>query len=362
MNFISHILECEIDLKKILLNENKFINLLKIQKTDLDVNFCAEYLFLNSFDKKDIFLIYFILQKEKEFWVNIFYKSKIKLKNYNLGEYYDIETPYGYGGPISNSKSIKFLNFARINFDNWCQKKNIVCELIRFNPFLKNHQNISNKSSIDITRIKKLALVKDVDDISLNFFNQKTRNMIKKNSYSNINFQVYDKSNINENLLLKFYENYTNSMLIKKAKKFYFFPWNYFLYLKKLILKDNAFLVMANDITSRDYLCGAIFLKNDTNCYYHLSFQKKVAGLMNSLLFFFYNQSKKKNIKNIMLGGGLTNDENDTLFKFKEKMSNISLDFYIGTKIHNHKIYNRIVDYFKLTSTPSKLLFYKYND
>ncbi len=361
MNFTSHILECEIDLKKILLNENKFLDLLKIKKTDLDINYCAEYLFLNSFDK-DALVIYFIFQKEKEFWVNIFYKSRIRLKNYNLGEYYDIETPYGYGGPISNSKSIKFLNLARINFDNWCQKKNIVCELIRFNPFLKNNHNISNKNNIDIICIKKLALVKNVDEISLNFFDQKTRNMIKKNFHSNINFQVYDKSSINDDLLLKFYENYTNSMSIKKAEKFYFFPWSYFLNLKKLILKDNALLVMANNIINKDYLCGAIFLKNNNNCYYHLSFKKKFAGLMNSLLFFFYSQSKKKNIKNIMLGGGLTNDENDSLFKFKEKMSNISVDFYIGTKIHNQKIYNRIVEYFKLTSIPSKLLFYKYND
>ena len=58
------------------------------------------------------------------------------------------------------------------------------------------------------------------------------------------------------------------------------------------------------------------------------------------------------------MGGGNLNSDEDNLFKFKLKMSNMVNFFYIETKIFNSKIYNKIC--IKLgVKNPKKLLFYR---
>ena len=43
----------------------------------------------------------------------------------------------------------------------------------------------------------------------------------------------------------------------------------------------------------------------------------------------------------VHFGGGLTNLENDNLFKFKKKFSNNILNYRIGLSIHNKKVFNK---------------------
>ena len=51
------------------------------------------------------------------------------------GQYYDLETPYGYGGPVTNCHDGDFLSKAFKAYRAECQTQNIVCEFIRFHPF-----------------------------------------------------------------------------------------------------------------------------------------------------------------------------------------------------------------------------------
>jgi len=49
-----------------------------------------------------------------------------------------------------------------------------------------------------------------------------------------------------------------------------------------------------------------------------------------ALLDYAFDQAKEHGCKWMMLGGGRTSDEMDSLFKFKKKFSNKTLPFYIG--------------------------------
>ena len=59
----------------------------------------------------------------------------IKIPSFNnlLSEvYYDIETPYGYGGPISNTTDSDFIFRSNVKFNDWVKSNNIISEFVRF--------------------------------------------------------------------------------------------------------------------------------------------------------------------------------------------------------------------------------------
>ena len=60
-----------------------------------------------------------------------------------------------------------------------------------------------------------------------------------------------------------------------------------------------------------------------------------------------------KGISLIHLGGGLTSNDDDPLYRFKSKFANSVLDYRIGLSIHNEKLFrkyrntksNKIIDF-----------------
>ncbi|MDR2182964.1 MAG: GNAT family N-acetyltransferase, partial [Clostridiales bacterium] len=56
--------------------------------------------------------------------------------------YYDITTPYGYGGPVvagcHTSEAALISSFDEA-FTNYCVENRIVSEFVRFHPVIKNH-------------------------------------------------------------------------------------------------------------------------------------------------------------------------------------------------------------------------------
>jgi len=53
-------------------------------------------------------------------------------------ECYDIQTVYGYSGPLSNTKDPRVLGRLWEPFREWCKEKKVVAEFIRFHPPLEN--------------------------------------------------------------------------------------------------------------------------------------------------------------------------------------------------------------------------------
>ena len=52
----------------------------------------------------------------------------------------------------------------------------------------------------------------------------------------------------------------------------------------------------------------------------------------------------KKNVSIFNLGGGLTDEMGDYLFKFKKNFSKRTSEFYIGKRIHNNNKYSEITE------------------
>ena len=318
-----------IKLIKDLSEENILINKLYFSKN-----------YLELFVKKTNENNYFILWKKKSNYIIIpIILREINYLGFQLDKlYYDFESPYGYSGILCSesisSDDVKIFNSSLIKL---CEKENIVAGFLRSNI----DQIFIDDFGFTFDRdIIILSLDQDYNDIWTNSFHSKLRNVIRKGLKKNLVFefvQELSSKNIDD-----FKKIYFETMSRVNAKNYYFFSDLFF---KKLLKKNSKNIKLARvKNNSGVLLASAFFLEDKDDVYYFLSGSTILAD--NSVVPFLLSETIKyyANKKNrLILGGGLSNNENDSLYKFKKKFSKTSTKFYISKKIFNHKIYNLLI-------------------
>ena len=269
---------------------------------------------------------------------------KIDYTKLNIN-YFDISTPYGYGGPVlleykENEIPLLVKKF-RTKFNTYAHKKGIISEFIRFHPVYKNYNFFVN-SDIECKFVRNTIEInlKNESENILKSMKATTRNEVKQAIRNELIVQFYSKPSLKD--IQVFYEIYLESMCRVEASDYYKFPLKYFINTFNL-LKGNveiAFVFYDDKIVS-----SSIFLLSNEMVHYHLS------GSLDPYLFYRPNnimlykaalRYKSMGKKYFHLGGGYSG--NDSLFKFKKGFNkNGLLDFYIGTKVNNKEIYNRLV-------------------
>lgn len=339
----------------------KWQNLISSFHTDFqDIYFKPEFLLMCSKEKSEP-LMYFY-EEGNNFWCYSFLKNQIdnNLIHCENDSFYDIETPYGYGGPLSNSNEPKFLKNAQHNFFEWCNTNNIVAEFVRFHPIIKNQKYYNNLDSVELNRLTISYSFQDRESINVNY-DSKTRNMIKNFKKNNLNCIVTKSFH----RYCQFVDLYKKIIADKDTSKFYLFGDKYFSLLYDVLCKNGWLICIENE--SDEFIGGSIFLQGKQFSHYHLSATERTreySGINNVILDLAINKAKESNLKSIHLGGGNSSSPNDTLFKFKEKMGNTKNEFYIGRKIYNKNIYQLIKKNWENQgniNNSDKILFYKDN-
>lgn len=327
-----------------ILNSNKdkdyWIGLLdKFPNTLQDIYYHPEYLNLNCL-KKDSEGYMFVNQHQNKIWAYPF--IKIKVPNFDLNfdkkNYYDLETAYGYGGPISNSEDLQFIKRSNTEFLNYIEKNNILVEFYRFHPLFQNSNLVDE--SIEIIKNRKTCSIKfDQIDDQISYYSSKVRNMINRTKKNNIHSYIsLDKIDF-----LDFQKIYLDLMLTKKADKELFFTDSYFNQLYKLIQKNGFLSVVKNN--KSEILGAGVFLFGKKFCHYHLSAtnQKyKSPGVNNLLIHQAIIEAKKKKLELLHLGGGNTNVDDDNLYLFKKSMANLEHVYHVGKRINNLEFYEKV--------------------
>lgn len=296
--------------------------------------------YINLYSNKNSKNYLFLFEKNKKSWAHIFQKSEINdkfIKDKNI-KYYDIESPYGFYGPISNSEDKNFINQANNFFDQWCCKNNIIAEFIRFNPLLSNH-NLRTTCDISVERKNLFFNLNNLDNHkNFKIFNSKIMNQI--NNYKKYNLEIVESHKDSD--YFDFIKIYLENMKNLKVHKFYEFNDKFYKELLKLI-KKNGYLLICR--SSSEVIGGTIILFDKINVYYFLSAinkDYKISGISNSLIYFAIQKTSDIKRKIFYLGGGNSSSSDDNLFKFKKKMSNEQCNFYIGKKIFIKSIYERV--------------------
>lgn len=313
----------------------------ELQICSLNPKFCKEFMTYN----KNLKIIYWRFKEEKNVFLNCFFLCKIKDT-----KFFDIQSPYPYGGPISNTNNKTFIDKANNAFGIWAKKKKILVEIYKFNPLLNqeswyNGTVTKNRKTISID-LKKNLLEGYEKRRFYDIKNIEKKNILKINKVS---------SKSNKDLFLKIYKK---NMKKINADKFYFFSNKYILNILSLNITDLWYAKENNNIVSAALILNS---KKSKIIEYFLGARDLNFDKYKSTVFLLHKISmyyKKYGYKKFYLGGGRTQKEDDSLLFFKKGFSDIKLDFHIAHKIYNNDVYNELRKKLK-TNDIDKILFYR---
>jgi len=287
---------------------------------DFDVYFEEKYvkLYESDVDKAACFVCNF----EDKYLLFPFLRNDI----IHEGErFYEIKSPYGYGGPISNVQDAQFVETAMEHFFFYCENNNYITCFIRLHPLLGNHRCFNQVYSCKYNR-KTVAidLQPSVDDIWMHQISTKNRNVLRHTFKDNFRFIAdYDYFFIDDFIRL-----YMHTMDRKESDSFYHFSKSYFYKFKKQFKDSFLAVVIYNEVIVS---ASIIFYSTDYG-HYHLSAWDLNYSPLNSNKFLIWEVAKflkSLNVKLFHLGGGTDSNIDNSLFKFKKKFSKNKYDFYI---------------------------------
>lgn len=284
----------------------------------------------------------------------VFYPFMInEIIGYNLDKkYYDIETAYGYGGPLTNSYDEEFLENFEHRFLNYCNENDIVSEFVRFHPLLKNEKIFSKNIDILHNRITVyLDLTKGIEKIWNEDIKSKNRNMIRKAEKNGLRVEVSNDYEI-------FKDIYSKTMNKVEASNYYYFDENYY---KEM--KNNINYILLNVMKENITVASAIFMKYGDYFHYHLagSLEEYLKLAPNNLLLWeAIKLACRSGAKKFNFGGGLSDSLDDNLFKFKSSFSKDTSDFFIGKRVHNKYIYDYLIKEWESRNGKEAKLFLQY--
>ena len=304
-----------------------------------DVNYSFDYNFLYE-KNRDGEIRLFVFEQNDQIYFYPFLIRSVFSENKATG-FKDIETVYGYTGPISTSRQNNFIEKADKAFCEYCRTEKIITEFIRFNPLLQNQELFEKSSSMTLIALRDYVavdLIERNEEIFLEYSGQ-NRNKIRKAEKAGVEIEFdYDCKRFND-----FVSIYLENMKRLDAAPMYFFSDNFFDGVKAIAKKTG---VLVNAIESGDTIGSTVFLKGSFFGHYFLSSateKGRLHAVSNLMLHHGILWAKESGLRSIHLGGGITGEESDPLLVFKKNFSKKTLKFYIGKRIHNENAYNEIV-------------------
>lgn len=285
---------------------------------------------------------YFEVQMGNEVAFYHFVKRDISsvVSSLNEGVYFDIITPFDYGGYFFTCKEIIPHFFEA--FAQYCKEENIVSEFIRFCP-MYNFDFETIKNYINVQKVNDLVYM----DLEENFWNGYSKG--RKSDIRQIQKKPYRVECIG---VKDFYPLYQESMQRNKAHAYFDLNQDA---LQKLV--DEAFARVFGIYVDETLVSSIMILDEATVSYYFLSatlddFLKSHVNalLLHEIAIIVRNEGQKK----FFLGGGRVG-----VYDFKRRFSQKTLPYFIGKKIHNQTIYDELVS---LTKRQDNTFFPKYRE
>lgn len=268
-----------------------------------------------------------------------FIYRKIYSENKDVG-YYDITSPYGFGGPIIydgiEEKSMKQF-WGQL--DKWYIKNNVVSEFVRFNF----RQNILGFSGSIVPTLKMVhGNILPEEELWKNF-KPKVRNNVRKGLAYGLKARIYH-GNIPESAIGEFVYIYDKTMRRHSAEMRYLQEKDYF---RKFIHNNPqsccvVCVYFENKVVSTELL---LLSKNAIYSYLGGSDEAYFFTRPNDFLKWEVMKWGQKNgFTEYHLGGG--KEENDSLYKYKKRFFPHDKDrtFFTGRKIILPDVYQSLVD------------------
>lgn len=251
--------------------------------------------------------------------------------------FYDIETPYGYGGPLSTTDDESFLLNAWTAFGEFAASEKIIAGFFRFHPLLKN-ENLAHSKFIKVEYMRPTVMLNlnQSEEEVLRGYRSDTRDRIRKALKNGI--EIERSKSIEA--LKRFGDHYRQRMIGLGADDFYLFNDDYFQKFYDTLQESYTVYTAFHQGAS---IGGAIVMKSDCFSHLHLSavdIQSQSLGAAHLLRHTAIMDALGKQ-DTFHFGGGSTNSEEDTLYQFKAGFSPERAMFYIGKALFDDDIYQK---------------------
>jgi len=278
---------------------------------------------------------------------SIFYYPYLITETKSIGDVvldepvYDIKSVFGYTGHLFVNEDPGFVKSSYKVFQKYCTERNFLFELIRFNPVLENHLNLTGINLHEFIWVKKYVILdlKAKEDFRENY-KPKYRKEIRR--YNEISERV--RSDINEMSVINFRKLYQKQMIEKNADSYYLFTEQYFDNLLSL-LKNNGCLYYVED--NGEMKAAVVFVFDKHTAYYYHSCRDTSDSNSNwyskILLDYTFSKFQEMGFHYCMIGGGVSNSNNDSLLSFKRNISSLERTFVMGKRILLQEKYSSIV-------------------
>jgi hypothetical protein len=277
------------------------------------------------------------------------------------GPWYDIETVYGYGGPLCTTADPAFLTEAWACFAAWCAERRVVAEFVRFHPLLGNHRYADGSCRLAHDR-DTLAIRLDCSEEQLwEAYPSVQRNMVRKALKSGL---VCGEAGGADGMA-EFRRLYRGAMAHAGARRYYDFSEPYFDSLsaglgpglKLFAVWDQGRMVAAS-----------LLLVHGEYVHYHLAASDPTCrntAPNNLLVHAAALWGREQGLSWLHLGGGRTSDPQDSLYRFKASLSRERFPFFIGKRVHNRDVYEELCSTWRRrrgVSPPPYFLLYRLGD
>jgi hypothetical protein len=262
----------------------------------------------------------------------------------------DIQSAYGYGGPISNSDAPDFLEQADHAFCQWAREHSVIAEFLRFHPLVAHGQWYSGK----VVHNRETVYINLLEDLFQQYAVRR-RTDVRRMLEAALTIERVDARTMGE----VFPEIYRNNMEQIGAGRSYYFPVGYF---------DALFLFLGTEnwlaYHEGKAVAGAVFLVSEQAkmVEYHLGaklqgFEQLRApiGLLHHAAAFYQSLGYRR----LYLGGGRSTEVNDSLLFFKRGFSPYTAPFRFGSRIYDPEQYARLQQSLPDKAANGRVLFYK---
>ena len=320
-------------------NANEWDSIVK-SFPNYEVFYLSDYVkaFMNE-DKKNGEPILILFENDEDRAINVLFRRDVacdeKLKgSVNENEFYDLITPYGYGGFIGNVSNWNELNKS---YTHYCIDKKYICEFVRFNLFSDYYKYYDGETETRTHNVVR-SLDMPIEKIWMDF-KPKVRKNVKRAKSSGLEIIVESNGDYIEDFLRIYY----GTMDRTDAESEFYFSRDFFENLNKM--NDNIMYFHA--VYDGKIISTELVIYGAENSYSYLGGTDRDYFNLRPNDFLKYEiikWTKENGLKNFVLGGGYGKD--DGIFNYKQSFAPDGvMDFYIGRKIFNQESYDLLVNY-----------------
>ena len=257
------------------------------------------------------------------------------------GKYFDITTPYGYGGWLFEGEQTGTAASAfRCEYQAWCTENGIISEFVRFHPMLENASGINSECYDAVFLGNTVAVKLDTEEKIWERFSSKNRGHIRVASKEGVNVRIETSPEAFDT----FRTIYEKTMDHDDASSYYYFDKAFFESIREDLYNHySIFTAYLGEIA----IASSIMLHAGKYMNYHLSGQmleyRRYAGT-NVILYEAAKWGCAHGYEWLHLGGGVGAQEGP-LYDFKKSFYKKGDDklFHIGRKIWNPVAYEKLV-------------------